>query len=1096
MKKLHVLLLMLPALAFTQIHIDNQWKNNINPIFQNLDKSRVQSGILLDYAMEFTDVEAYNGVLTDTTYINANILGDIYKTLFMAKVSADTIHTPLFDRYAYNWARERFNATKDSTGVYILTGLLYEYQKLDGDAYRHILMPFGPSIFDPNPQDQNRITVSNSKYYDKFVNGVWQNPYLTQKTFALTPPILHSRSKDIYFKLPNELFLSNLGNQITNIQIDAGNGQGYKNLPFNTAIQIQFFENKIHDLTFKVTLNNNQTLYCRSKFKIDDPVLDQQQQQARGAIVVNDERVYIHEDSNFFSAAWLTIRRRQDSVSPFITRPLIIAEGLDTGNFTAPDDFGGETTLQNFIADINTEDEAGELSPLLLGNSQQYDLIYIDWVRGMADMRDNSKVLEEVIEWVNAQKVGNEPNVLLGQSMGGVIGRYTLARMENAQTNDPNAPDHDVRLFIAHDSPMQGANTPLAFQHFSAHMKEEYVSSPLIWATGEVLVPIGYGLAQIGSDLLNVFGANTSVPSFVTPSQLLSIQDQTAARQLNYWSAYSTLFGQHAQTRSENLAWQQTLSAEGWPTQSRNIAISNGNECGADNGFEPGAQLIDIDSRSNPGFLLDMMNAFLAPRIGVVTFDLGLVLTGAIPGRSRWQTNFDFNSYGTQGSENRIYRGRIRFEKKILWIGPTVYHDITNRSYYAPQDALPFDTFSGGRLNFFDEDGDFVFDDIPILPDLMDVINDFYGFVPVVSALDITKTNGNDPTPDDYLKSYSGGIPADTNLESGFDAFFVDNQPDQTFNNEHISFEERNGNWLAAELEANQPGNTFPVQDNCSFVCDSASFGSGLVSTCASQFTVTAPAGGDTYQWAISGASGYIEDNPPSPNVVIVKRNPGISGFVTIYVNITSAACGNAFFERQYYLGSKTVNSVNKINLNTIPHFSSGGQYCDIGLELNYSPSNSGILEIQWQKLTSSVQWILNVQDPTSRNVVIYPSNNQVFNFRVRTRTACGWSQWQNLSYNITSCGSARVGNPTTAFKVYPNPAEDIVNITLEDTDSKLSNYKNVTAELFDIVGRPKQNIQMNRNEGQFSVARLTPGVYLLKIYMDSSVEHHQIIVK
>ncbi|MGC1472341.1 MAG: hypothetical protein WA775_07090 [Psychroserpens sp.] len=55
MKKLRILLLMLPALAFTQIHIDNQWKNNINPIFQNLDKSRVQSGILLDYAMEFTN---------------------------------------------------------------------------------------------------------------------------------------------------------------------------------------------------------------------------------------------------------------------------------------------------------------------------------------------------------------------------------------------------------------------------------------------------------------------------------------------------------------------------------------------------------------------------------------------------------------------------------------------------------------------------------------------------------------------------------------------------------------------------------------------------------------------------------------------------------------------------------------------------------------------------------------------------------------------------------------------------------------------------------------------------------------------------------
>ena len=144
------------------------------------------------------------------------------------------------------------------------------------------------------------------------------------------------------------MFLSNLDNQIASIQLDADNGQGYQNLPFNMAVQLQFYDNKIHDLTFKITLTNNQTFYCRSKFKIDDPVL-KQQQQAKGAIVVNDERVYIHEDGNFFNAAWLTIRRRPDNVgNAQITRPLIIAEGFDTGNFTAPEDFGREQTLENF----------------------------------------------------------------------------------------------------------------------------------------------------------------------------------------------------------------------------------------------------------------------------------------------------------------------------------------------------------------------------------------------------------------------------------------------------------------------------------------------------------------------------------------------------------------------------------------------------------------------------------------------------------------------------------------------------------------------------------------------------------------------------
>lgn len=84
MKKITYALLLFPFLLIGQIQVNNNFKNLINPTFQNLDKTKIQSGMLLDYAMEFTDVTAYNGVLTDTTYIDANILDDIYKTSFIS----------------------------------------------------------------------------------------------------------------------------------------------------------------------------------------------------------------------------------------------------------------------------------------------------------------------------------------------------------------------------------------------------------------------------------------------------------------------------------------------------------------------------------------------------------------------------------------------------------------------------------------------------------------------------------------------------------------------------------------------------------------------------------------------------------------------------------------------------------------------------------------------------------------------------------------------------------------------------------------------------------------------------------------------------
>jgi len=868
MEKLFYLLFMLPTLALAQIEVDDQWKTSVNPIFQNLDKNKIQSGMLLDYAMEFIDVTAYNGTLTDSTYINANVVGDIYKTLFMSKVAADTTHTPLFERYAYNWARERYNATKDSSGVYILTGLLYEYQKLNENALA-----------------QNKITVSNNKYYDKYISGVWQNPYQTKRAFAVTPPVAHSRSKDVYFKLPNELFLSNLNNQIANIQLDADNGQGYQNMPYNTIVPIQFFENKIHELKFKVTLVNGQTLYCHSKFKIDDPVLERQKQQARGVIIVNDERVYIHEDNNFFSAAWVTIRRIPGNDN--ITRPLIIAEGLDTGNFTAPEDFGGETTLQNFLGSINN---SGDLLPLLdaNNNANDYDLIYIDWVRGMGDMQANSRVLEEVIGWVNEQKVGNEPNVLLGQSMGGVIGRYTLARMENEGNT------HDVRLFIAHDSPMQGANTPLSIQHFSLHMRELYVESPLGWLTGEVLIPIGYGLAELGSGLLNFFGANTSVPSFVTPSQLLSLQDQAAARQLNYWSAISAPNGNQIQTKSFNESWQQTLDTTGWPALSRNIAISNGNECAVDNGYNPGDALFFIDSESFPSLWLGMLEAIFVGTL--VRPNIALIVVGAIPGTSKWKTNFNFNSYGVQGSENRIYRGKISYEKRVLWIGPRITVNITNRSYYAPQDALPLDTFSGGVENFQDFE-----DELPSSVPSIDFVNPRYGFIPVVSALDIRKSNGNDPTPDDYLKTYSGGVPLDPNLVSGFNAFIVDNVPNQPFNNNHISFQPRNGNWLAEELEASSPGD-YPILEDCSAFCTNEAEIVGENILCTSgTYSVTDVA--TTVIWTVTDPDNLVSFTTNGNEITLNQLNPDNFGMVTLGVFYSNPRCGNITLTQDIEVG-------------------------------------------------------------------------------------------------------------------------------------------------------------------------------------------------
>lgn len=50
MKKLFYLLLLAPSFVFAQINLDMEWAAQINPIFENLEKQRIESGMLLDYA--------------------------------------------------------------------------------------------------------------------------------------------------------------------------------------------------------------------------------------------------------------------------------------------------------------------------------------------------------------------------------------------------------------------------------------------------------------------------------------------------------------------------------------------------------------------------------------------------------------------------------------------------------------------------------------------------------------------------------------------------------------------------------------------------------------------------------------------------------------------------------------------------------------------------------------------------------------------------------------------------------------------------------------------------------------------------------------
>ena len=414
-QKITLLLLMslfwyqtLPAQQSFEIQNDTTWVSTVQNIFAGIDKTKVPHGILLDYAMEFTHLPAYNGVLNDSVFVDANVFSNIYRTLLMGMVQNDTLHLPLYNQVAYRWAHNRAVYNQAEKGTVVLSGLYYKYARFAQDALA-----------------QNKLTVSNNRFYDKYINGQWQNPYETLQVIAYAPPVSRMDKFQFGVILPDEQILSNSEADIQSIEVDFGDGKGYQDLTSESKVYTGYSQNGAYTWTFKTTLTNGDVLYSKSSIIIDVPDYQIDSNTASGG---DGNNIFIPGPMHMINGALLggaILRIDYAAGRKQIEKPLIVVEGFDPGSVTHPEIEGGSLTLSDFNDQIMYPYLAGRLYNKLYNNStQEYDIIYVDWGNGTADIRENAETLENVINWVNAHKLANgstEPNVVLGQSMGGVV---------------------------------------------------------------------------------------------------------------------------------------------------------------------------------------------------------------------------------------------------------------------------------------------------------------------------------------------------------------------------------------------------------------------------------------------------------------------------------------------------------------------------------------------------------------------------------------------------------------------------------------------------------------------------------------------------
>lgn len=182
------------------------------------------------------------------------------------------------------------------------------------------------------------------------------------------------------------------------------------------------------------------------------------------------------------SGANVTIHYGKDTVGgkprTCMRRPVVFVEGIDFGYSDLPrgcrDGKCGNIGYLDLLkgkewnSQIGTWDEwlAIEHAPRAIGAylDSGYDIVYVDFWFGSDWVEHNAQVLEVVLKGLSQRLCGDRMHVI-GASMGGVVTRYALNKME--EYGELGC----IGSFSTFDSPLQGANIPLGMQQITHYLK-------------------------------------------------------------------------------------------------------------------------------------------------------------------------------------------------------------------------------------------------------------------------------------------------------------------------------------------------------------------------------------------------------------------------------------------------------------------------------------------------------------------------------------------------------------------------------------------------------------------------------------------------
>ena len=731
-----------------QLSQNTQIRNDLNSLFSEYPRAKVSTGYLLDYAIDLVDLSYYDGTYRpDSCIVDKTLFADILRTIRSAAFKTQNTIRDV------SVIMNEFDTGEISNDLNVGIAF-FQYNKIKKNAVDDHLI--------------NYFASSNKVVY---LSG---NPHDECTLFAFTPSSHYCFTGNVTFRFSIPYYLRNRID-VSSITFNAGDGSGTRTVSMGSSIQVNYDTAGEKMLFLMIHTTSGEIYYATSRLKVFERPTPMRKVYGRTPGV------------NVYKRGAMAFDNVRAQVTPYyangrtsITKPFIIVEGLDLWELKGLWNSGEDSdSLAVELGFTNHDKFYKEYDDWFESNLSDYDIIYVDLFDGTGDISENACLLTEIIEAINEEKAASgstERNIVMGQSMGGLIARCALCLMEEMGI------PHETSVYISHDSPHHGANLPVGVSSF-LHKLMSFLA--------------GESTAVVATDaIMNDIDIVKSI------RDVYRILHSPAVKQMV--NHYVGKDGVVDHTVHDN--WQNILNNIGFPQgdenyQIENLCIVNGRQ--TDYEWFNNRYYLFLNSYVRTSILTDILMGFVGIT-GIPQFFADYINAESVVnafsclGTSRYDLKARIVAHNSSIISDTLSHLSLKYTKRFLWRENYNYDIFNSTTYQANLGEVAYDDFPASKYFLHDQDmpsGGIVIEDDNAFGKyrLRYGITKGFGFIPVASALSIIPPSG-EMTASDYERDYYL-YPPTPHVETPFDAYFL---PDAA--QAHIDLTENMLEWLKTQL--------------------------------------------------------------------------------------------------------------------------------------------------------------------------------------------------------------------------------------------------------------------------------------------------------